>query len=254
MEYMACAISSITKRSEPWDLTGFQSISSTTNRMKEILFYIKNFTEKLAETTEVQQSIIDKKQYLLETFGYETALGRPQDIIPFGFTPVPFVPTKELAAEAEAPVIAETASVPEKVRAYIKQAHIFALKYGKYNPGVKFTEAACCYNPLTNPAEFWNDRRNMPELPPYQSPQGSEGSVLYVHMTPRPMERLFGRPDESLMYRLFLRVCFRGPRKGEQHEPGYDNVCPWCGLKFPENPSLPPPTQSYSKQKAVQKK
>ena len=254
MEYMACAISSITKRSEPWDLTGFQSISSTTNRMKEILFYIKNFTEKLAETTEVQQSIIDKKQYLLETFGYETALGRPQDIIPFGFTPVPFVPTKELAAEAEAPVIAETASVPEKVRAYIKQAHIFALKYGKYNPGVKFTEAACCYNPLTNPAEFWNDRRNMPELPPYQSPQGSEGSVLYVHMTPRPMERLFGRPDESLMYRLFLRVCFRGPRKGEQHEPGYDNVCPWCGLKFPENPSLPPPTQSYSKEKAVQKK
>jgi len=254
MEYMACAISSITKRSEPWDLTGFQSISSTTNRIKEILFYIKNFTEQMAETTEVQQSIIDKKQYLVETFGYETALGRPQDIIPYGFTPAKFIPTKELAAEAEAPVVVETASVPEKVRAYIKQAHIYALTFGKYQPGAKFTEASCCYNPLTNPTEFWNDRRNMPELPPHESPRGSEGSFLYVHMTPRPMERLFGRPDESLMYRLFLRVCFRGPRKGEQHEPGYDNVCPWCGLKFPENPGLPPPTHSYSKEKAIQKK
>ncbi len=254
MEYMACAISSITKRSEPWDLTGFQAIGSTTNRIKEILFYIKNFTEQLAETTEVQQSIIDKKQYLLETFGYETALGRPKDIIPYGFTPVPFIPTKELAEEAEAPVVVETASVAEKVRAYIKQAHIYALKYGKYTAGLKFTEASCCYNPLFSPAEFWNDRRNMPELPPYEPPKGGEGSYLYVHMTPRPIERLFGRPDESLMYRLFLRVCFRGPRKGEQHEPGYDNVCPWCGIKFAESPGLPPPTRSYSKEKSIQKK
>ena len=254
IEYMACAISSVTKRTSPWDLTGFQTIQSTTNRIKEIKFYVKNFTEQLAETPDVQQSIIDKKQYLLETFGYETALGRPQDIIPFGFTPAKFIPTKELAAEAESPVIVESASNAEKVRAYIKQAHIYALKYGKYNPGVKFSEAACCYNPLNKPGEFWMSRNNMPELPAYEPPKGSTGSVLYVNMKPRPLERLFAKADSSIMYRIFINVCFRGPRIGQQHEPGYDNKCPWCEFVFPEDPRNPPPTLRYSKDSKKQKK
>lgn len=254
MEYLACAISSITKRTEPWELTGFQSIGSVSNRVKEIMFYLKTFTEQLAETPDVQQSIIDKKQYLLETFGYETAIGRPKDIIPFGFTPAPFVPTKELAAEAEAPVVVETASVPEKVRAYIKQAHIYALKYGKYMPGVKLSETSCCYNPITNPAEFWTSKGNLPELPMYEPPKGTTGSLLYVNMKPRALERLFAHADASVMYRLFLRVCFKGPRVGQQHEPGYDNVCPWCEFKFPSDPRLPPPTRRFGKEKSKQKK
>ena len=254
MEYLACAISSITKRTEPWDLTGYQNISSTPNRIKEIMTYLKSFTKQLAETPDVQQAIIDKKQYLLETFGFESAGGRPSDIIPYGFTPVQFIPTKELAAEAEAPVVVETASDSEKVRAYIKQAHIYALKYGKYMPGMGISETACCYTNLSQPGDFWKGKGNLPELPPYEPPRGPKGSRLYVHMTPRAIETLFAKADASIMYRLFLRVCFRGPRLGQQHEPGYDNKCPWCEFQFPEDPRLPPPTKRYSKDDKKQKK
>ncbi len=254
MEYMACAISSVNKKTSPWEQTGYQMIADSNKRMREIMFYLKTFTEQLSETPDVQQSIIDKKQYLLETFGVESSLGRPRDIIPYGFTPVPFNPTKELAAEAEAPVIVESANLAEKVRAYIKQAHIYALKYGKYTAGSSFSEASCCYNGLLTPAEFWKAQGNMPELGNKEPPQGGEGSLLYVHMTPRKLERLFGRADASIMYRLYIRVCFRGPRVGQQHEPGYNHICPWCKFAFPEDPRLPPPTRRFHKEGGKQKK
>jgi hypothetical protein len=254
MEYIACAISSITKRVEPWDTTGYQSISSTTTRVKEIMAFLKSFTQQLAETPEIQQAILDKKQYLIETFGYESAKGRPSDVIPYGFTPAQFIPSKELAAEAESPVVVETASESEKVRAYIKQAHIYALRYGKYTPGAGFSETACCYTDLMKPGSFWNTKGNLPELEAREPPRGPKGSVLNIHMIPRPAERLFGKADASIMYRLFLRVCFKGPRLGKQHEPGYDNKCPWCEFQFPEDPRLPPPTLRYGKDKSNQTK
>lgn len=254
LDYLACAISSVKRKGEPWDLTGYQSIASSTTRMKEIMFYLETFTKQLAETPDVKQAILDKKQYLLETFGYESALGRPRDLLPAGFTPVPFVPTKELAAEAESPVVVDSASDSEKVRAYIKQAHVYALKYGKYLPGSSFSEASCCYAPVSAPSEFWETKGNLPTLPPMEPPQGGKGSYLQLVMTPRPLERLFGKADASIMYRLFLRVCFKGPRIGEQHEPGYNNVCPWCEFVFPEDPRLPPPTRRFAKEGGKQAK
>lgn len=254
LEYLACAISSIGKRTEPWENTGYQSIQSSTTRLKEIIFYLKTALTEMSETPDVQQSIVDKKQYLIETFGFESALGRPRDVIPSGFLPLPVVVKKELGTEAQQPVIAESASETEKVRAYIKQAHMYALKFGKYMPGAGFSEASCCYADITKPAEFWDSKQGLPELPPPSVPKGSTGSLLYVKMSPRPLERLFAKADASIMYRLYLRVCFRGPRIGQQHEPGYNNVCPWCEFEFPSDPRLPPPTRRYAKEGGKQKK
>lgn len=254
LEYLACAISSISKRVEPWDLTGYQSIQSSTNRLKEIVFYLKTALTEMSETADVQQSIIDKKQYMLETFGYETSLGRPRDMIPSGFTPYPIIVKKELGTEAQEPTIAEAASETERVRAYIKQAHMYALKFGKYMPGAGFSESSCCYTDITKPGAFWSEKENLPAIPAAQAPKGTSGSLLYVKMTPRPLERLFAKADASIMYRLYLRVCFRGPRIGQQHEPGYNNVCPWCDFAFPSDPRLPPPTRRYAKEGGKQKK
>jgi hypothetical protein len=87
-----------------------------------------------------------------------------------------------------------------------------------------------------------------------------KGSLLIVHMTPRKIENTVRRAnamskeDAAIRYRLFLRVCFRGPRIGKQHEPGYDNKCPWCEFQFPEDPRLPPPTRRFASEKGKQKK
>ena len=217
------------------------------------MFYLKTFTEQLADLPDVQQAIINKKQYLLETFGYESALGRPRDIIPYGFTPVPYNVKKELGAEAEEPVVAEAATESDKIRTYIKQAHLFAQKPGKHVMSGPL-ETSCCYGNLQTPSEFWIAKGIMPELPPREPPLGMRGSMLYVHMTPRKLERIFGKADASIMYRLYIRVCFRGPRIGQQHEPGYDNICPWCEFHFPEDPRMPPPTRRFSKETKKQEK
>jgi hypothetical protein len=245
IEYMTCAIGSMMQRKSPWDLTGFQSIQPSAKRLKEILYYTNASMRLIGETPDVQQDILDKKQYLLETFGSEAAIGRPKDRIPSGFTPEQIILPKAKALGAEAPVIAESASPFEKSRAWILEAHRLALTTGVYNASNLLAESACCYNPLSKPGGFWQEA-SMPLLPPKMPPQGPVGSDLYVPMSPRPRLDIFGKSDANIMYRLFLRVCFRGPRKGLQHEPGYDHVCPWCEFTFPEDPRLPPPIQRFS--------
>lgn len=253
IEYMTCAIASMTQRKSPWDLTGFQSIQPSAKRLKEVLYYTNSAMRLLGETPEVAQDILDKKQYLLETFGSEAAIGRPKDRIPDGFTPEPIVLPKAKAEGAEAPVVAESASPFEKARAWILEAHRLAMTTGKYSPTNLLAESGCCYNPMNKPGSFWTDA-TMPLLPPKMPPQGPTGSDLYVPMVPRPRVTLFGNADANIMYRLFLRVCFRGPRKGLQHEPGYDQTCPWCEFKFAEDPRLPPPIQRFAKDGKKQKK
>jgi hypothetical protein len=42
---------------------------------------------------------------------------------------------------------------------------------------------------------------------------------------------------EAAYSRVFLKICFRGPRTGLPHEPGYTNYCPWCEFQFPGDPA-----------------
>ena len=97
----------------------------------------------------------------------------------------------------------------------------------------------------------------MPALNRKLPPQGPRGSMLLLKMDLREPEHLLGEPKATLMYRLFLRVCFPregivNPRVGLQHEPGYDNKCPYCQFEFPVDPRLPPPQLDYSKDRKIQ--
>jgi len=64
--------------------------------------------------------------------------------------------------------------------------------------------------------------------------------------TPRRAARLSTDPPEDLFYRVFLRICYDGPRKGLPHEPGYTNTCLHCGFVFPEDPYTEPPAPPLS--------
>ena len=254
VDYISCAIASIMRRENPWDLTGFQAISSDVNRQKRIALFIFKFVKDLVNTPEVQQDIATKKQYLQETYGAEAQIGRPKDKIPEGFTPEQIVLPKVKAESAEAPIIDAAADPKQKARAWIIEGHKLARVYGKYLATSVLSEASCCYSPLMSPGEFWRTQVSMPALDRKSPPKGPRGSMLYVHMIPRPLDHLFGKPDASIMYRLFMRVCFQGPRVGLQHEPGYNQKCPWCGLQFPDDPRLPAPLPRFAKDGGTQKK
>jgi hypothetical protein len=53
--------------------------------------------------------------------------------------------------------------------------------------------------------------------------------------------RLNADVPDDLLYRVFLKVCYDGPRKGLPHEPGYTNECAHCGFRFADSPFIPTP-------------
>ena len=76
----------------------------------------------------------------------------------------------------------------------------------------------------------------MPVLSARTPPRGQAATHVALHFTPRRAARLNVEPPEELFYRVFLRVCYDGPRKGLPHEPGYTHKCIHCGFLFPEDP------------------
>lgn len=254
ISYVSCAVSSVSSSEDPWSASKFRSILKDEDRLKLITRFVEKTTKEFADMTDVQQDIATKKQYLIETYGSAVTFGRPKDLIPEGFTPQQIVLAKEQKSTAEAPVIEAAASPDQKARAWILEAHKLARQYGTYLPGTVLSESSCCYNPMTDPEGFWKAQRGLPVLEKKEPPRGPRGSRLLVHMIPRRLSDVLGEPDTSIMYRLFLRVCFRGDRIGLQHEPGYLGKCPWCGFQFPEDPRLPPPQQRFSSDKGKQQK
>jgi hypothetical protein len=232
IEYMSCAVASVSRNKSPWNLTGFQSIRSDVERQKGIARYIEAIVKELATKTDVQKEIIDKKQYLQETFGAEAAEGRPRDIIPDGFTPMQVVVPK--VAAASEPVVAAAANGAAGATAWILEGHKLAREHGILVPGSPMIETTCCYDNLTAPGKFWK-AHSMPGLKEKEPPRGTRGSILRVPMAPRELVTYYPKADESVMYRLFIRVCFKGDRIGLPHEMGYNLTCPHCGLVFPED-------------------
>lgn len=261
IEYLSCAISTLCTKGNvskgvesPWELTKFNAIRTDADRLKVISSIVEKETKELANIADVQQDIAAKKEYMTETFGAE-AIGlatRPKDIIPEGFTPEQIVLAKSMDANVEQPIIDAAADPRQKARGWVLEGHRRARVHGKYFAGNPFSESSCCYSIIADPGEFW--KTDASPLGPKEPPQGPRGSRLFVHMIPRPLEDLFGKTDASLMYRLFMRVCFRGPRVGLQHEPGYTLKCPYCELQFPEDPRNPPPVPRFAKDGGTQKR
>ena len=255
IEYLACSIASIGRRENPWDLTGFQSIRTDKDRLKTVSAYVEAGVKEILTLNEVLQAIATKKQYLLETFGSEASAGRPKDSIPDSFTPHQIIVSVQQEEAAAAPTVEAAATPLLRAQAWILEGHKIARTSGKYLPGSPFSEASCCYSPLMAPGSFWQ-KAAVPALERKAPPQGFSGSLLYVHMKPRPLGTVLGKADATIMYRLFMRLCFMGSPDhiGLPHQPGYNGVCAYCGFKFPEDPRLPPPLPIYAKDGGLQKK
>lgn len=237
IEYMSCAVATVSRNKAPWNLTGFQSIRSDVERQKGIARYIEAIVKELATKSDVQKEIIDKKQYLQETFGAEAAEGRPRDIIPDGFTPIQMVVPRTIAASE--PVIAAAAKGSAGASAWILEGHKAAREHGILVPGSPMIETTCCYSSLTTPGQFWKEH-SMPGLKEKEPPRGTRGSMLRVTMAPRELVTYYPKADETVMYRLFIRVCYKGDRVGLPHEIGYTLTCPHCAFVFPADSRLPP--------------
>lgn len=253
LEYMACVIASIKRSAAPWSLTGFLAVSSEKKREEMILLYMDNVIKEAVKTASVQQLFIEKRQYIERLFGKGAALGdKVQESVGAGFRPVPYVVSAEEAAENA--VVPAAANPEELVRGWLQSGHRLARKHGKFIRGSPFSETTCCFTPIVEPRGFWSKGDlGLPALPAKRPPRGQSSTQTIATFTPRRLVKLLADPPEELFYRVFLRVCFDGPRKGLPHEPGYDKKCPHCGLQLSDNPFLIAPSPPLSSDKTVAK-
>ena len=203
------------------------------------------------KTANVQRLVSVKQAYNERVYGKTTMGEGIPEKVPAGFRPTPYFVTKEEASQAI--VVPEAAGPQELVRAWIQTGHRIARENGTFIRGSPFSETSCCYRPVADPRHFWGEKEaTLPVLPPKAVPRGQAASQVTLRFTPRRPARLLADPPEDLFYRVFLRVCYDGPRKGLPHEPEFTNNCPHCAFVFPENPYItlagPPLTNDLYKE------
>jgi hypothetical protein len=246
INYISCAIASIKVNKSPWSLTGFLAQADDKKRQDMIAGAISKLASDAMKTAVVQQAISVKRAYYEKMYGSATSGDRIQERVSAGFRPVPYYITAEEATKAI--VVPDAADTDEIVRAWIQSAHRLARENGVFVRGSPYVETTCCFTPISEPRSFWSEKEGtMPKLPVKTPPRGQACSQSMLPFTPRKAARLSVDPPEDLFYRVFLRICYDGPRKGLPHEPGYTNTCPHCGFVFPDDPYMETPNPPLNK-------
>lgn len=232
IDYISCAIAGISDNVAPWNLTGFLKEKSITKRQVEITKLVLTSAGNALKNSSVQHDMALKKEYV-EKLGLVIQDEGLVEAIPSGFVPEQGVPEQGVAATN---VVPAAASEREKGRSWILLANDIAKQTTALSTGSPYSEATCCFHPLQTPISFWNEKQaELPQLVDSKESMGGRGSHLAVHYVTRKVDRVNVVAPDSILYRVFLQVCFEGPRRGLPHEPGYDYLCPHCGFQFPRS-------------------
>ena len=256
MQYITCGVSGIKRDYAPWNEALFGLISSEKKRQEDILGGMTKVVGEAVKSAAVQQLFVGKRAFIEKVYGAAAVDGeRLPENIPPGFRPVPYAVTDEeaAAAAAAAPVVAAGAVPAEAVRAWIQTGHKLARQNGVFVQGSPFSDTSCCFKAIDAPRGFWGEAAGLPELPARARPTGQQGSQTMVHFKPRRLAHVLANPPEELFYRVFLKVCYTGPRVGLPHEIGYTHKCVHCGFVFPEDPYTPNPGPPISADAATGK-
>jgi hypothetical protein len=228
IEYVACVVASITRNVVPWNQTGWLAERLDKKRAQTIQKYLEQLMENLVGDANVQQLFTAKTKYRRDVLGKGEGDESSQETLPPNFLPV--IPKAKPAEE----VVEAAAAEDMRSQIWLNKAHELAKRTANIVEASTFSETSCCFRPLTDPQEFWTANG----LPSSRetAPNGSKGSRLFVRLpAKRPVELVVDTP-EAAFSRVFLKICFRGPRIGLPHEPGYTNFCPWCEFQFPGDP------------------
>ena len=230
VQYISCAVAGVRKNI-------FSHLDK--KRQEDIFKGVTKMLQEAIKTAAVQQKIVAKRAFLEKVYGSAILAERLPERVPPRFKPVPYAVSDEEAAEVV--IVPQAATTVEAVRAWIQVGHRTAKMNGSYIQGSPFSEASCCYTKIDSPRGFWSNTQGLPDLPKRRAPQGQQGSQTMVHFKPRRLAHLLTNPPEDLFYRVFLKVCYTGPRMGLPHEVGYTHKCVHCGFVFPSDPYIPNP-------------
>lgn len=248
IEYVACAISSITKKEPPWNQSGFQLERDDAKRQNGIAQYMVAILEGrgkgVISDAMIQYELAGKRTYLVETLGSSSSVndGRPKDMIPLTFLPEQIIVTSgEAAKDPIRPDVAANMGTKGKmalVKLWIRRAHELAKETALLIRGSPLMETTCCLSMIGQPGVFFTENMDLPpigkrSLQPYQ-----QGHLMLTEFHPRLEGTDVVSADKDLYYRIFLKCCYQGDRMGRSHEPGPTHRCHWCEFEFPTHPAV----------------
>ena len=247
IHYIACAINGISKQSGPFFLTGWQKERSDEKRQGYIVKAIISSLQTFIVNDPVIQGLLEKKRdYQKEVFGKQADTGRPSEKLPPRFAPPIESDSESLRAQVEHPVVPEAtgqkASKTIQSLNWIRIANSIAKQSAHIEANSPFTETGCCYTDIGNPHAFWNtNAAALPPLPPHTPISFAFGrqTWFFVPYVARSIESVEVEIPFDLAYKIFARLCYKGPRVGLPHELGYDGKCDWCDTEIPIEVLLP---------------
>lgn len=225
-------IAGINDNEFPWNLTTLQASGSLQKRKEALMPLIKSQIEAFLKYPSVQAILTKKRDYRMKLYGSKTGVKR--DNIASNFRPVPYMLTAEEAAEA--PVVPDAASDEKRATAWIRMAHSVASASAALNPDSPYSETTSCLHSIGTPKSTEWDK--LPRLEARVSGITGRSSTLATTFYTEKERSLEGKIDPSDYYKLFVKLCHQGPKKGLPHELGITLTCTNCELTFQENPSL----------------
>jgi hypothetical protein len=101
-------------------------------------------------------------------------------------------------------------------------------------------------------AEYELMKQSYQQLDRRDSSRPNTGTHMYVPWSAPAPDVAEIRPDESIYYKLFLKVCARGDNLGAAHEFTYGNICRQCNFQlhdaliYETNSELPPSARNIN--------
>ena len=234
IQCVVSVISSFHKDKAPWSLTQFQKEADDSVRQKTIMGIFEPILRASLQDPTILQALSQKRDYMRKVLGAAGGQGRPDEQLPTGFAPIPYVMKEEDFVEHV--IIPEAASEKDRAELWIRQGNVIARKHKMPMP-LAFSEASCCLSPLEKTDDFWHSDAIKQSLPPFSKRTGVPAPPRITRAEPTMIPSQISRPlpdqPEDSYYQLFLKVCYDGDQKGHSHEFGLTHICMWCGLTLP---------------------
>lgn len=238
VNYITCVLSGMYVKTTPW-INGFQTIANDTQRTAFIKSRIVSYCKVFLQDSAIQELLQAKRTHMDTMLGKGASTARALELIPDNFLPRMEVEEESSANATQSPTIREgtkQTSVGEALKSdtWIRAANQIARRSANVIKGSPYVETSCCCDPIDRPGQSFRDAA-LPPLPELYvvKPGWAYQSIAYTPMTVRPLQITVASLSIESAYRVFLKLCHDGPRKGLPHELGYDLKCDWCGIEIP---------------------
>lgn len=238
VNYLTCVLSGMYVKTTPW-VNGFQTIANDTQRTAFIKSRIISYCKVFAQDSMIQELFQRKREQIDTVFGKGASTARTLEVIPENFLPRMEIEADASANATQSPTIREgvkQTSVGEALKSdtWIRAANQFARRSANLVKGSPYAETSCCCDAIDRPGQSFRET-TLPTLPELYilKPGWAYQTIVYTPMTVRPLQLAVASVSIDSAYRVFLQLCYDGPRKGLPHELGYDLKCDWCGIEIP---------------------